>query len=406
MDPVPPTPAAATAADPLIAWRDRFPILGRSNYLISNSLGAVPEAAYDAVRAYIDIWATRGVQAWQEAWWTMSADLGATVAPLLGAAAADVVFQPCVTVAHAIVLSALDFRARPRIVTDAMHFPSILYLLDGLRAQGAEIVTIPSDDGIRVDGERIAQAIDDATAAVCLSHVLFRSAFIHDLAPVTAAARRHGALTVIDGYQAVGVVPVDVRDLDVDVYIGGVLKWLCGGPGGAFLWVEPSLQRALRPRLTGWMADAHPFDFAPTLTPRDDVWRFLTGTPNIPALYAARPGLEIVNAVGAAAIRAKSMRQTARLLEIADAAGLPCTTPREPARRGGTVAIDVPDGYAISQALKARAIICDYRPQAGIRLSPHFYTRDDELETAVAAIVDIRASGEWRPFAASRDTVT
>ncbi|MEO8084712.1 MAG: aminotransferase class V-fold PLP-dependent enzyme [Ardenticatenales bacterium] len=405
-DPILADPPSAGANDPLLAWRDRFPILAHSNYLISNSLGAVPSGAYDAVHEYIDVWASRGVQAWQEAWWTMSADLGARVAPLLGAAAGDVVFQPCVTIAHAIVLSALDFATRPRIVTDAMHFPSILYLLDGLRAQGAEIITIPTDDGITVDAQRVADAIDDSTAAVCLSHVLFRSAYIHDLAPITAKARRHGALSVIDGYQAVGIVPVDVAALDIDVYIGGVLKWLCGGPGGAFLWVEPSRQRTLRPGLTGWMADAHPFEFAPTLTPRDDIWRFLTGTPNIPALYAARPGLEILNAVGAAAIRAKSKRQTARLLALADAADLPCTTPRDPARRGGTVAVDVPDGYAISQALKARGVICDYRPLAGIRLSPHFYTRDDELDAAVEAIVEIRASGEWRPYAAHKDTVT
>lgn len=392
--------------DPLLAWRSRFPILGTSNYMISNSLGAVPAAARDALGEYFELWATRGVQAWQEAWWTLSADTGNAVAPLIGAAAGDVVFQPCVTLAHAIVLSALDLRRRPRIVTDAMHFPSILYLLDGLRADGVEIVTVDSDDGVTVDAERIAAAVDDRTAAVCLSHVLFRSAYIHDLAPVTARARACGALTVIDGYQAVGVIPVDVMALDVDVYIGGVLKWLCGGPGGAFLWVRPELQAALSPRITGWMAHRQPFDFAPTLDRRDDVWRFLTGTPNIPALYAARPGLEIIGAIGSGPIRAKSMRQTARLLDLADAATLRCTTPRDPSRRGGTVAFDVPEGYAVSQALKARGILCDFRPQAGIRLSPHFYTRDDELDAAVQAIVDIQATAEWRPFARSRDTVT
>lgn len=399
-------PTDEGVADPLLAWRPRFPILESTCYLISNSLGAVPDGARDSLAAYVDLWAARGVQAWQDAWWTMSADLGNAVAPLMGARAGDVVFQPCVTLVHAIVLSALDLAARPRIVTDAMHFPSILYLLDGLRAQGAEIVTVPSDDGVHVDAERIAAAIDGRTAAVCLSHVLFRSAYIHDLAPVTAAAARHGARTVIDGYQAVGVIPVDVAALDVDIYIGGVLKWLCGGPGGAFLWVRPELQAALTPRLTGWMAHRDPFAFAPMLERRDDIWRFLTGTPNIPALYAARPGLDIVAAAGPTAIRAKSMRQTARLLALADAAELPCTTPRDPARRGGTVAVDVAHGYEVSQALKSRGILCDYRPGAGIRLSPHFYTRDDELDEAIEAIVDIRASGAWSAFAAQRDTVT
>ena len=239
-----------------------------------------------------------------------------------------------------------------------------------------------------------------------LSHILFKSAFIHDVSAIAEKARRVGAITVIDGYQAVGTIPVDVHALGIEVYIGGCLKWLCGGPGAAFLWIDPQLRGRLEPRLTGWMAHEQPFAFATKLVRRTDAWRFLHGTPNIPALYAARPGLEIVQQAGVEAIRTKSIRQTQRLLDLADRAGYRCTSPRDPSRRGGTVAIDVENGYEISQSLKSLDILCDYRPGAGIRFSPHFYTRDDEIDAAVAAIGEIQATGAWRAFTAKTETVT
>lgn len=404
--PYSPTSTAPTA-DPFVGYRELFPILHSSNYLISNSLGAVPRAAYEMTHRYVDLWATRGVRAWEEVWWEMSGTVGDLVAPLIGAATGDVVFQPNVTLSHAIMFSCFDFHAgRPKVVTDAMHFPSVLYLLDQLSAQGAEVVVVPSDDGIGVDTERLLAAIDERTAFVNISHVLFKSAYIHDVAAIAARARAVGALTIVDGYQAVGTIPVDVDALGVDVYIGGCLKWLCGGPGAAFLWVSPRRRSELTPRLTGWMSHAAPFDFAPTLTRRDDAWRFLTGTPNISALYAATPGLEIIGEVGVDAIRAKSTHQTKRLLALADAQGWPCTTPRTAERRGGTVALDVPHGYEVSKVLKARDIVCDYRPGAGVRLSPHFYTLDSELDDAVAAIAEILASGAWEAHVGVRSTVT
>jgi kynureninase len=388
-------------------FRSQFPILGRTNYLISNSLGAVPSSAGESLHAYYDAWATRGVRAWEDCWWSMVSDLGDLVAPLIGARPGEVVFQPNVTTAHAVVLSAFDYAACARkIVTDAMHFPSILYLLDQQNRDGAEVVVVPSDDGIRVDTQRLVDAIDDHTALVCLSHVLFKSAYVHDVASITEKARRVGAITIIDGYQAVGAMPVDVKALGIDVYIGGCLKWLCGGPGAAFLWVDPDVRRGLEPRLTGWMAHLQPFAFDTKLTRRDDAWRLLHGTPNIPALYAARPGLEIIHRVGIDAIRRKSIRLTERLLELADRKGYRCTTPRDPNRRGGTVAIDVENGYEISQSLKSLDILCDYRPGAGIRLSPHFYNLDHELDDAMEAIAEIQETGAWRAFAVGRPTVT
>ena len=394
-------------ADSLLAYRKRFPILERTNYLISNSLGAVPAGVGPSLQSYFDLWATRGVRAWEEGWWTMAADLGDLVAPLIGARPGEVVFQPTVTLAHAVIFSAFDYgRSRKKIVTDAMHFPSILYLIGEQQRLGAEVAIIPSEDGISVDTERLLEAIDEKTAIVNLSHVLFRSAFIHDAAAIAAKARQVGATTLIDGYQAVGTIPVDVRALGIDVYLGGCLKWLCGGPGNAFVWIDPDLRGRLEPKLTGWMAHQQPFAFAPELVRRDDAWRFFHGTPNISGLYAARPGLEIVNEIGIEAIRAKSQRQTSRLLDLADREGYRCTAPRDPARRAGTVAIDVDNGYAISQCLKSRDILCDYRPGAGIRFSPHFYNRDDELDAAIAAIGEIRTTGAWLAFKEEQSTVT
>ncbi len=309
--------------DPLLSYRDQFPILNRTNYLISNSLGAVPDAVGDSLQSYYEIWASRGVRAWEETWWTMAVDLGNLVAPLIGARDNEVAFQPNVTLAHAVVFSAFDFSAgRPKIVTDSMHFPSILYLIDQQPRNGAEVAVIPSEDGIGVDTERLIVAIDERTAIVSISHILFKSAFIHDIEAIALKAQSVGAITVVDGYQAVGTIPVDVRRQEIDIYIGGCLKWLCGGPGAAFLWVDPRLRARLEPKLTGWMAHQHPFAFGPELVRRDDAWRFLHGTPNIPALYAARPGLEIINEIGIDAIRAKSKRQTDRLLWLADRAWL------------------------------------------------------------------------------------
>ncbi|WP_169979335.1 aminotransferase class V-fold PLP-dependent enzyme [Tautonia rosea] len=397
----------ATPNDPLLSFRDRFPILGTTTYLISNSLGAVPRGVDESLHDYYATWATRGVRAWEETWWDLAASTGDLVAPLIGAGPGEVVFQPSVTLAHAVLFSCFDFRGlRPRVVTDAMHFPSIRYLIEGLKAEGAEVIDIPSDDDSTIETQRVIDAIDAQTAFVNLSHVLFKSSYIHDIAAIVERARQVGAYTIIDGYQAVGSIPVNVRSLGVSAYIGGCLKWLCGGPGAAFLWVRPELRKTLAPRLTGWMAHTQPFAFQPSLDRRSDAWRFLHGTPNISALYAARPGLEILHEAGIDAIRAKSLRQTERLLELADARGFSSTTPRNPEHRAGTVALNVPHGLEVSRALKAREILCDYRPGAGIRLSPHFYTRDDELDLALNAITEILDTGAWRAFTGTAGAVT
>ncbi|MCU0618480.1 MAG: aminotransferase class V-fold PLP-dependent enzyme [Gemmatimonadaceae bacterium] len=397
-----------SAPDALLAHRAHFPLLDRSTYLVSNSLGPVPTATADRLAEYAATWDARGVRAWAERWWQLPIEVGDIVAPLMGARPGEVAMVPTVTQAQAMVLTALDFRdGRDEIVMTALDFPSVRYVTDQLAPKlGARVTVVPSDDGLGIDPARVAAAITERTKVVAISHVLFRSAYIVDVAPIVAKARAMGALVLLDAYHAVGVIPVDVHALGVDFYMGGVLKWLCGGPGGCFLWVRPALGETLTPVLTGWQAHQRPFAFEDGFDPAHGAWRWLGGTPTVPALYAAIEGPRIVHAAGAEAIRAKSIRQTRRLIELADARGYPVNAPRDDARRGGTVAFDVPHGREVAQALLARDIVIDYRPGAGIRVAPHFFTRDDELDAAVAAIDEILATEAWRPFAAARPVVT
>jgi kynureninase len=289
----------------------------------------------------------------------------------------------------------------------ALDFPSVRYVYDELAPKlGARVVVVPSDDGISIDEQRLCAAIDERTALVAISHVLFKSAYIVDAARITAHAHRMGALVSLDAYHSVGVVPVDVQAIGADFLTGGVLKWLCGGPGGCFLYASPDMSAHHAPALTGWQAHAHPFAFEGDMEYAAGAARWLGGTPVIPALYANAEGPRIVKRAGIAAIRAKSMRQTARLVELAGAHGYPVSAPRDPSRRGGTVAFDVPHGAEVAQALLARDVIIDYRPGAGIRVAPHFYTTDDEVERAVAETAAILESGAWKQFEGSRPAVT
>jgi kynureninase len=390
--------------DALIHLRARFPILERTTYLVSNSLGAMPRAVPERLAEYCDLWATRGVRAWAEGWWEMPVRVGDEIAPLIGAEVGEVAMLPNVTTAQAAVLSALRYDPpRDTIVMTGLDFPSVRYVYDHLATRlGARIVVVPGDDGSSeaVTTDRLLEAIDERTRLVAVSHVLFRSAYVMDANAICRRAHEVGALVSLDAFHSVGVIPVDVKESGVDFLAGGVLKWLCGGPGGAFLYVSPLVRDELEPAFTGWQAHARPFAFEDEMDYAHGAWRWLNGTPAIPALYAAIEGPRIVREAGVQAIRAKSVRQTSRLMELAEEQGFRVRAPRDPERRGGTVAVDVPHGYEVSRALLARDILVDYRPDAGIRVAPHFYTGDDELEMAVAAMREILDSGAWRSFTA------
>ena len=395
--------------DPLLQYRREFPILERTTYLVSNSLGAMPRTVADRLAQYVDEWAEHGVRAWAKGWWEMPVRVGDEIGPLIGAASGEVVMEPNVTMGQATVLSSLDYPPqRNRIVMTALDFPSVSYVYTSLAQRlGAEIVVVPgTDDGLRVDLDRLLAAIDEHTRLVAISHVLFRSAYIMDVAAICRRAREVGALVSLDSFHAVGVIPVDVKAIGCHFLTGGVLKWLCGGPGGCFLYVAPEVRSALSPALTGWMAHKHPFAFEPEMDYADNAFRWLGGTPVIPALYAATEGPKIVRRAGVAAIREKSIRQTSRLIALADARGFTVRAPRDPAVRGGTVAVDMPHAYEVSQYLLARGVLVDFRPGAGIRIAPHFYTTDAELEQAMATIDEALATGGWRAHEHGRAVVT
>jgi kynureninase len=368
------------------AYRERFPILRETTYLINHSLGAMPAAAEERLAEYAHTWKTRGIRAWAEGWWEMPMTVGDQIGRIIGAPAGSTVMHQNVAVAEAIVLSCfrpVDPR-RNRVVYEAGNFPSVRYLY---QAQPELDVVVVPDDAAIVD------AIDERTLLVPITHVLFKTAEIQDVAAIVRRAHQMGARVLLDAYQSVGIVPLDVSELGVDFAVGGSVKWLCGGPGNGWLYVRPDLAAALEPTFTGWQAHARPFAFEPELEYADGAARFLTGTPNVPALYAATAGYDLIEEVGVELIRANSLRQTQLLIDLADEAGFELGSPREPERRGGTVTVRTPEFEAVQRELAGRQILCDFRPDAGLRLGPHYYNTDGELRHAMTQIVQIVETG-------------
>jgi kynureninase len=380
--------------DELLEWRREFPILDRCVYLISHSLGAMPRQTYERVQEYAEVWATRGVRAWAEGWWDKPLAVGDEIGRIIGAEPGSVVMHQNVSVCQSIILSCFDTTPetrRNKIVYSELEFPSVMYVYEAHARDGRfRIRKIRSEDGITAPLEPLLEAIDEETLLVPLSHVLFKSAYLQDARAIVERAHEVGALVVLDTYQSAGTVPFSAQELDVDFVTGGSVKWLCGGPGAGYLYVAPRLRERLEPKVTGWMAHAAPFDFddAP-IAYAGGAARFLHGSPAVPALYAAESGYRIINEVGVEAIRAKSVRQTQWLIEMLDEAGLRVTSPRDSARRGGTITVAVDHAAAVTRELIRREIIVDYRPGAGVRISPHFYTKDEELEHAVRELREV-----------------
>ena len=373
----------------LLEYRERFPILRETTYLINHSLGAMPAEAERRLAEYARTWATRGIRAWGEGWWTMPMTVGDQIGRIVGAPGGSVVMHQNVTVAEAIVLSCFELGGpRNRIVYEEQSFPSVRYLHQAQAARGAEVVVCPDDAAV-------VEAIDERTLLVPISHVLFRNGEIQDVEAIVRRAHEVGTYVLLDAYQSAGIVPLDVTALDVDFATGGSVKWLCGGPGAGWLYVRPDLAERLEPTFVGWQAHARPFAFEPELEYAEGAARFLTGTPNVPALYAATAGYDLIEEIGVERIRENSLRQTDLLIRLADEAGFEVGSRRDPGRRGGTVTVRVPEFEAVHRELGERGILCDFRPDAGLRLGPHYYNTDEELVFAVEQIAEIVESGAY-----------
>lgn len=382
-----------TATDPLLEYRPQFPTVEKTLHFASHTLGAMPAGVEDSLLEYARTWRERGIRAWEEQWMSTPGAIAGSLEHLLHAASGSVSLHPNVTIAQAIAFSCVDFTpARDKVVCSAEDFPSELYLYEGFARRGAEIVRVAARDGRRIEAADLLAAIDERTAVVAISHVLFRTAQIVDIAPVIARAREVGALSIIDAYQAVGVLDVNVQALGMDMLTGGSIKWLCGGPGTGFLYVSPRVASTLAPALSGWFGHAQPFAFdsGPHRVDTGDR-RFWNGTPCIPAYMAAKPGFAIVSEIGGAAIRAKSLRQSARMIALADEYGFAMLSPREDARRGGTVCLALPNAEAVCKDLLAQDVLLDFRPDVGLRLAPHFYTRDDEVDEVMRRVREAAA---------------
>ena len=362
------------------ALREEFPLLASCVYLNSNSTGAVPRGARAALDAYWRTLADWRDEAW-EIWWN---DLNAyrdELAALLGAPAGSVVCDANVSTLFSRLLSCFDFRDgkdRPRVVTSDREFPAIPHILRAFERHGLEPVIVPSRDGVEIDSERLLGEIDERTRLVIVSHATFETGALLDVAPIIRRAREVGALVALDAYQSVGVLPLDVTASGVDFVFGGAHKWLCGSCESAFLYVRPDFLPTLRPAFTGWIAAADPLSFGPPIGWAVDARRFAAGTPAVLPAQLSRPGLALVRAQGAEAIRRRSLAQTNHIIARADAAGLAVATPRPHERRGGIVALRFPGDADVARDLVASGFVCSYR--GGLRIAPHFYNTDEEID--------------------------
>jgi kynureninase len=390
-----------TGSDSMLSFRDRFPITQRSNYLINNSLGAMPMATRQSVMQYLDEWDTRGVRSWGDGWWVLQEQVGDQLASILGVGPGTVSMHQNIAVALEMILSCFRFDGtRNGIVYADRNFPSDQYIYEARAQHGAKLTRVPpAADGVSTDGEEFASHIDDTTLLVAVDHVMFRSSAIVDIEPIIKKAHQVGAFVILDTFHSVGTLPLEIAKWGVHAAVGGALKYLCGGPGNCFLYVDPDEAKKLTPAFTGWAAHKQPFLFSPEGQDyRDDGGRFATGTPNVPALYAGKEGIATVSEAGLVNVRARSQQLTKLLVDEAERHGFGLKSPLDGARRGGHVALDVPEGYAVCQALSAREIVVDFRPDAGLRIAPHFYNTESEVRAAIQAVRDILDSGEHQQF--------
>ncbi len=362
-------------------------MLARRTYLASHTLGAMHRGTRERLAAYTDLWAEQGVVAW-ETWAPHVVAVADLVGSIVGAPPGTTVLRQNVADLLGDVVTALDWSGpRNRVVTDALDWPGSLHTFSQLHRLGAEAVVVPAEpDGVNFDLQRLLDAVDRRTRLVYVSHVLFRTSTVVDVAAVARRAHEVGALVVVDGYQAAGTLPVDVVALDVDLYVGGSVKYLCGGPGNGWMYAAPHVSEQLQPVTTGWFGQRAPFAFDPVNDYGSGVSRFAGGTPGVPAAYAAEPAYRALAEIGATAVRERSLSLTTPLLEGALERGWTVRTPHEPERRGGHVTFDPGDSARVHDALIARGVVVDHRPGVGLRASPHFYNTLDEVHVLLAEV--------------------
>jgi kynureninase len=367
-------------------------------HLISHSLGAVPRKARAYATQFLDEWENESINAWHE-WLPAVRGLADLIGRVIGVDAGTIAMLPNVSTIQSIVASCFtfdgkEFGGRKKIVYDDLNFSTVHYVWQEQQRRGAELCLVPSKDGIHPPMEELLDAIDDKTLLVPISHVLFRSSGMYDAKRVIDRAHEKGAMVLLDCYQSAGTVPLALKDWNVDMACGGSVKWACGGPGAAYLYVRQDILPKLRPTSTGWFSHAEPFafDMGP-MRWAQDTWSMIGGTMPIPAMYTARAGWEMLERLGVDAIRAKSLRQTALLREKVEKRGFVVNTPRADAARGGTICFDFPGAENVSKVLSERKFFHDYRPKCGLRVSPHYYTTDAELEAFLAELDAVRRAG-------------
>ncbi len=375
-----------STADALRRARDEFPVLSSCVYLNSNSTGAFPRGARTVLERY---WAT--LESWRdevwEDWWRELHGYAAALARLVGGEPGTVVTDVNLSSLLGRLLGAMDFRERPVIVSTDLEFPTVPMLLRGCTRRGAEVRVVRSRQGRAVELDDLLPAIDERTRLVCLSHASYATGALVDLEAIVRRAHEVGAWVAVDAYQSVGVVPVDVGALDVDFLLGGAHKWLCGSTESAFLYVHPRHLATLEPPATGWMATPDPLSFSPSTDYDTTARRFASGTPAVLPALLSQVALRIVSEIGAPAIRDASLRLTARILDRAAEAGLEVLTPVEPARRGGIVTLRFADEARVVTQLKQQGVVCSHR--GGVRLAPHFYNTEDEVERGMNALISL-----------------
>jgi kynureninase len=378
-------------ADSLLEHRAKFPALERCVHLISHSLGCVPGQAAADLAEFAELWAKKSITAWSD--WLPEVDRAARrIEKIISAPESTVIMHTNVSSIMAVLASCFEYSPdRNRIVYESLQFPTVSYVWQAEQRRGAECVLVPSADGQTIDTDAMCDAIDERTLLVPMSHVIFSSAYIQDAKRICAKAKSVGAHIVLDCYQSIGTIPLDVVDLGVSFACGGSVKYLCGGPGAGWLYVRKDLVGRFSPRVTGWFGHESPFAFTmPDQQYADGVWRYMGGTPAVAALYQARAGHTIVGEIGVSRIRAKSLVLTQRIIDLVDELGFRLNSPRPEAVRGGSVVFDFTGSADVCRELNRRSFFCDHRPGVGIRIAPHFYTKAEEIDLFFAEVKKIR----------------